>query len=292
MKTFDDVLNQLKGQPILVANRGISGRRICRSIKERFAATAIMTATDIDKAAPAAQAAHELLLLGDDPRAYLDIELIISLAKRRGVLGIHPGWGFASEDERFPRLCQEAGLTFIGSTAEAMNLLGNKVEVRRLAKSLGIPVVPGSEGAVDIATAKKVAFEIGFPIMLKAEGGGGGKGIIEVHSEDALEDAFFKASTMAQASFGNPRVFVEKYLPEVRHIEIQVIADQYGNIFTFDERDCTVQRNNQKLVEITPSPWPEFTENLRERLKEYSKLLVEKVGYYSLCTVEFLVTND
>ncbi|MDR1921479.1 MAG: pyruvate carboxylase, partial [Candidatus Adiutrix sp.] len=292
MQTFDDILNKLKGQPILVANRGISGRRICRSIKERLSAIAVMTATDIDKAAPAASAAHELMLLGEDPRAYLDLDLIVSLAKRRGVIGIHPGWGFASEDERFPRICLEAGIVFIGSTAESMNLLGNKVEVRRLAKNLNIPVVPGSEGAVDVPAAREAARRIGFPIMLKAEGGGGGKGIIEVRDEAALEDAFLKASTMAQASFGNPRLYVEKYLPEVRHIEIQVIADKYGHIFAFDERDCTVQRNNQKLIEITPSPWPAFTEELRARLKHYSRLLAEKVGYDSLCTVEFLITPD
>ncbi len=292
MKTFDDVLKLLKKQPLLVANRGISARRLCRAFKERFDAIAIMTATDVDKAAPAASAAHELMLLGEDPRAYLDLERIVSLAKRRGVLGIHPGWGFASEDERFPRLCAEAGLVFIGSTPEAMNLLGNKVEVRKLAKELGIPVVPGSDGAVDVPTARRVAQEIGFPIMLKAEGGGGGKGIIEVHDEEALEDAFLKASTMAQASFGNPRVYVEKFLPEVRHIEIQVIADQYGNIFTFDERDCSIQRNNQKLVEITPSPWPQWNSELRQALKGYARRLVAKVGYHSLCTVEFLVTPD
>ncbi|MDR2725396.1 MAG: ATP-grasp domain-containing protein, partial [Candidatus Adiutrix sp.] len=216
VKTFDDVLKRLERQPLLVANRGISARRICRSFKERFHAIAIMTATDIDKASPAAASAQELLLLGHDPRAYLDLELIISLARQRGVLGLHPGWGFASEDARFPRLCQEAGIVFIGSTAESMELLGNKVEVRRLAKRLGLPVVPGSDGAVDVPTARRAAAEIGFPIMLKAEGGGGGKGIIEVRSESELEEAFFKASTQAEASFGNPRVYVEKFLPEAR----------------------------------------------------------------------------
>ncbi|MDR1046114.1 MAG: pyruvate carboxylase [Candidatus Adiutrix sp.] len=292
MRTFDDVLKLLKKQPLLVANRGISARRICRSFKERFDAIAIMTATDIDKTAPAAAAAQELLLLGEDPRAYLDLELVVSLARRRGVLGLHPGWGFASEDENFPRLCQEAGLVFIGSTAESMKLLGNKVELRKLAQSLDIPVVPGSGGAVDLPAARQAALEIGWPVMLKAEGGGGGRGIIEVHREEALEDAFLKASTMAQASFGNPRVYVEKFLPEVRHIEIQVIADQYGNIFCFDERDCSIQRNNQKLAEITPSPWPAFTSELRQVLKGYARRLVAKVGYYSLCTVEFLVTPD
>lgn len=291
-KSFEDVLAELKGKPILVANRGIPARRICRSVRERLNATAIMTATDVDKTAPSASAAQELLLLGANPRAYLDLELIISLAKQRGVVAIHPGWGFASEDDTFPAMCKEAGIVFIGSTAEAMRLLGNKVQVRQLAKKMNIPVVPGSDGAVDVPTAREVARQIGFPIMLKAEGGGGGRGIFAVHNEEELENAFFKASTMAQASFGNPSVYVEKFLTNVRHIEIQVISDKYGNVFAFDERDCSVQRNNQKLIEITPSPWPGMTVELRERLKSYARKLVLEVGYDSLCTVEFLVTPD
>ncbi|MBD5607638.1 MAG: ATP-grasp domain-containing protein, partial [Desulfovibrio sp.] len=291
-KSFADVQEFLKGKALLVANRGIPARRICRSIRERFEAVAAMTATDIDKTAPAASAAQELILLGDEPRAYLDIDLIIEKAKRRGVVGIHPGWGFASEDTRFPKKCKEAGITFIGASAEAMNLLGNKVQARNVARKLGIPVVPGSDGAVDIPGARRLINEIGLPIMLKAEGGGGGRGIFAIHNEQELEDAFFKASSMAQASFGNPRLFVEKYLDNVRHIEIQVIADMYGNVFAFDERDCTLQRNHQKLVEVTPSPWPGMTERLRERLKEYSRKLIRETGYHSLATVEFLVTPD
>lgn len=291
-KTFEEVQQFLKGKVILVANRGIPARRICRSIRERFDAVACMTATDVDKTAPAASAAQELLLLGSEARAYLDIEHIIAKAKRRGVVGIHPGWGFASEDTRFPQKCKEADITFIGATAEAMNLLGNKVQARGVARKLGIPVVPGSEGAVDIPTARTLIKEIGLPIMLKAEGGGGGRGIFAVHNEAELEDAFFKASTMAQASFGNPRIFVEKFLSNVRHIEIQVIADMYGNVFAFDERDCTVQRNHQKLIEITPSPWGGMTRKLRDRLKDYARRLVKAVGYHSLATVEFLVTPD
>ena len=292
IKSFDSVVSYLKGKAILVANRGIPARRICRSIRERFDAVAVMTATDVDKTAPSASSAHELLLLGPDPRAYLDMHRIVKLAKQRNVIAIHPGWGFASEDDAFPEICKEAGLIFIGSTAESMRLLGNKVQVRALAQKLGIPVVPGSEGAVDVPLARKLAREIGFPIMLKAEGGGGGRGIFEVHNDADLEDAFFKASTMAQASFGNPRVYVEKFLTNVRHIEIQVIADKYGNVFAFDERDCSIQRNNQKLIEITPSPWPMLTESLRETLKEYSRTLVRAVDYHSLCTVEFLVTDE
>ena len=291
-KTFAEVQDFLKGKVILVANRGIPARRICRSIRERFDAVAAMTATDVDKTAPAASTAQELILLGSEPRAYLDIDRIIDLARQRGVVGIHPGWGFASEDTRFPQRCKEAGITFIGATAEAMNLLGNKVQAREVARRLGIPVVPGSDGAVDIPTARRLISEIGLPIMLKAEGGGGGRGIIAIHNEAELDEAFFKASSMAQASFGNPRLFVEKFLDGVRHIEIQVIADMYGNVFAFDERDCTVQRNHQKLIEITPSPWTGVTRELRERLKDYSRRLVRAVGYHSLATVEFLVTPD
>ena len=242
-----------------------------------------------DKAVSAAQ---ELMLLGPNPSAYLDLDLIISKAKARGVVGIHPGWGFASEDSRFPALCRKAGIVFIGASEEAMNLLGNKVQARAVAKRLGIPVVPGSDGAVDVPTARKIIQEIGLPIMLKAEGGGGGRGIFAVHNEEELEDAFFKASTMAQASFGNPNLFVEKFLTDVHHIEIQVLADHYGNVFAFDERDCTVQRNNQKLMEVTPSPWKGVTRDLREKLKDYARRLVSAVGYHSLATVEFLVTSD
>ncbi|TVM18352.1 pyruvate carboxylase [Oceanidesulfovibrio indonesiensis] len=292
IKSFQKVQEEIKGQPILVANRGIPARRILRSIYERFDAIPIMTATEVDKTSPSTSGAKELLLLGKDPRAYLDIELIIRKAKARGIVAIHPGWGFASENEDFPRLCDEAGIRFIGAWSEPMRKLGNKVALRQLAKELGVPVVPGSDGAVDIPEARRLAQEIGFPIMLKAEGGGGGRGIFAVHGEKELENAFEKASAMAKASFGNPRLFVEKMLTDIRHIEIQVIADKYGNVFAFDERDCSVQRNHQKLIEITPSPWPGMTPELRERLKEYSIRLVKAVDYYSLATVEFLVDGS
>ncbi len=291
-KSFQDILAKLEGKRILVANRGIPARRICRAIKERCNAIAVMTATDVDKTSPAASSADELLLLGSDPNAYLDIDLIIARAKEEDIVAIHPGWGFASEDDAFPRKCKEAGIIFIGSSAEAMNLLGNKVQARRLAQELGVPVVPGSEGAVDIPEARRLIKEMGLPVMLKAEGGGGGRGIFAITNEDELEDAFVKASTMAEAAFGNPRLFVEKYLQSVRHIEIQVIADKHGNVFAFDERDCSVQRNHQKLIEITPSPWAGITPELRENLKEYSRKLVKHVGYDSLATVEFLVTEE
>jgi pyruvate carboxylase len=292
MTAFSDALSSIKGKPILVANRGIPARRICRAIRDRFEAVAVMTATDVDKTAPAASSAQELMLLGGDPQAYLDLELIIRLAKRRGVIAIHPGWGFASEDERFPKLCEESGIVFIGSTSESMKLLGNKVEVRKIAKSLGIPVVPGSDEAVDLERARAVVRDLGLPVMIKAEGGGGGRGIIPVYDPSELAKAISTASAMAEAAFRNPRLYVEKLLENVRHIEIQVVADRHGNVFAFDERDCSIQRNHQKLIEITPSPWKGMTQKLRDTLKEYAAALVRKVGYHSLCTVEFLVTPD
>ncbi|PTN36855.1 pyruvate carboxylase [Desulfonatronum sp. SC1] len=291
-KTFEQVAKEIEGKPILVANRGIPARRIVRSIQEVFHAIPIMTATDVDKTAPFTAGAQELMLLGENPRAYLDIDLIIRKAKARGVIAIHPGWGFASEDQSFPEKCAAAGITFIGPPPEAMHLLGNKVEVRKLAKRLGVPVVPGSEGAVSVAEAREIAYSLGFPVMLKAEGGGGGRGIYEVFKPEQLERAFAKASALAEASFGNPRLYVEKLLTSVRHIEIQIVADQYGNSHALDERDCTVQRNHQKLVEITPSPWPKFTPELREQLKKYACELSTSVGYYSLATVEFLLDEN
>jgi len=291
-KTFSEVLSEVEGKKILVANRGISARRVLRSIRERLRAIPVLTVTDVDMTSPATAGAHELITLGPDPRSYLDIDTIIKKAKARDVVAIHPGWGFASEDSEFPRKCAEAGVIFIGSSAEAMKSLGNKVEVRRLAKDLGIPVVPGSLGSVSIPEARQIAKTIGFPIMLKAEGGGGGRGIYEIYTEAQLETAFSKASAMAQASFGNHRLFVEKLLTSVRHIEIQVAADKFGNVFAFDERDCSVQRNHQKLVEITPTPWCGMTDELRQRLKDYAERLVRETGYHSLATVEFLVDSE
>jgi len=292
IKTFEQALKEIKGKPILIANRGIPARRICRSISERLQAVAIMTATDVDKTSPTTIGAKELLLLGEDPMAYLDLDLIIHRAKKRGIVAIHPGWGFAAENDAFPELCIDAGIIFIGPPPGPMRMLGNKVSVRKLAMDLDIPVVPGSESAVNLYEAMEIAEKIGYPVMLKAEGGGGGRGIYEVYTKEELESAYHKASVLAESSFGNPRLYVEKFLKSVRHIEIQVIADQYGNMFAFDERDCTVQRNHQKLIEITPSPWPLMTDDLRERLKEYARLLIRKTGYYSLATIEFLVDQE
>ncbi|MFP4687962.1 MAG: biotin carboxylase N-terminal domain-containing protein, partial [bacterium] len=291
-KSFEDILNEIEGQKILVANRGITARRIIRSIRDRFKADSVLTVTDVDTTAPFTTGAKELLPLGKNPQAYLEIDRIIRLAKTNGIDAIHPGWGFAAEDHDFPRKCRDAGLIFIGPPAEPMQKLGNKVSARELAKKNGVPIVPGTEGSVTFEEARQAVKKIGLPVMLKAEGGGGGRGMYEVYDEKQLEDAFNKASMLAESSFGNPRIYVEKLLTNVRHIEIQVVADQHGNAFAFDERDCSVQRHHQKLIEITPSPWEGMTEELRNKLKKYSVDLIRAAGYYSLATVEFLVDED
>jgi pyruvate carboxylase len=287
----DSVFDNIVNKKILVANRGITARRIARSIRE-LGAIPVLTATDVDKSAPFTSGAQELILLGENPRAYLDIDLIIAKAKARSIAAIHPGWGFASENDLFPLKCAQENIIFIGPETEAMRLLGNKVAVRKLARKLNVPTIPGSDGAVTIAEAKSLVKEIGLPVMLKAEGGGGGRGIYEITDESQLDSAFEKATAMAHATFGNPRLFVEKMLTQVRHIEIQVIADRHGNVFAFDERDCTVQRNHQKLVEITPSPWVGMTPELRTLLKDYARKLILNSGYHSLATVEFLLDAD
>ncbi|HLP40064.1 MAG TPA: biotin carboxylase N-terminal domain-containing protein, partial [Fibrobacteria bacterium] len=166
VKTFQDVLKEIQGKRILVANRGITARRVLRSVRERFQAVPVLTATKVDMTSPSVAGARELILLGEDPRAYLDLDLIIREAKAKRIAAIHPGWGFASEDHEFPKKCAEAGIVFIGPTSEAMNLLGNKVAVRNVAKALGIPVVPGSENAVTVPEAREIASSITFPIML------------------------------------------------------------------------------------------------------------------------------
>ncbi|MEM9423897.1 MAG: biotin carboxylase N-terminal domain-containing protein, partial [Spirochaetota bacterium] len=176
--TFSQLLEQSKGMPILVANRGIPARRICRSIRERLKAHAIITVTDIDHSSPALSAADEVMLLGTNPTAYLDIAEIVTRAKERGVQAIHPGWGFASEDPAFSRLCSEAGITFIGPDPEPMEQLGSKLQARRLAQKLGIPIVPGSDGGVSLEEARAIVEKMELPVLLKAEGGGGGRGIV------------------------------------------------------------------------------------------------------------------
>ncbi|NVM22997.1 MAG: pyruvate carboxylase, partial [Desulfobacterales bacterium] len=194
-------------------------------------------------------------------------------------------------DNNFPSMCKEHGITFIGPSEDPMRKLGNKVKARDIARSLSIPVVEGSDAAVSLEEAKTLAEKIGFPVMIKSEGGGGGRGVVVVNSEQELDRHFSKASTMAEASFGNPNLYIEKYLPLVRHLEIQVLCDKFGNVVALDERDCSSQRKYQKLLEITPSPWNGATSELRSALKDAAIKMVKAVGYDSIGTIEFLVDD-
>ncbi|RLB88970.1 MAG: pyruvate carboxylase, partial [Deltaproteobacteria bacterium] len=270
-----------------VANRGIPALRVGRTIREMGAIYAAFF-TEEDKTAPHVSKADMALRLST-VEGYLDINEIVRVAKKHNVAALHPGWGFAAEDNRFPTMCKEHGIIFIGPSETPMRKLGNKVQARNIAKSLSIPVVQGSDGAVSLEEAKSVAQKIGFPVMIKSEGGGGGRGVIVVNSQEELERNFLKASNMAEASFGNPNLYIEQYLPLVRHLEIQVICDKLGNVVALDERDCSCQRKYQKLLEITPSPWKGMSLELRNALKEAAIKMVTAVGYDSIGTIEFLV---
>ncbi|MBE9581729.1 MAG: pyruvate carboxylase, partial [Proteobacteria bacterium] len=272
-----------------VANRGIPALRVGRTIREMGAIYAAFF-TPVDKTAPHVSKADRAYGLSS-VHGYLDIKEIVGVAKRHNVSALHPGWGFAAEDNNFPSICEEHGITFIGPSEGPMRKLGNKVKARDVAKSLSIPVVEGSDGAVSLKEAKMLAEKIGFPVMIKSEGGGGGRGVVVVNSQHELDRHFYKASSMAEASFGNPNLYIEKYLPLVRHLEIQVLCDKLGNVVALDERDCSSQRKYQKLVEITPSPWKGATSELRNALKEAAIKMVSAVGYDSLGTIEFLVDD-
>ncbi len=273
-----------------VANRGIPALRVGRTIMEMGGIYAAFF-TAVDKTAPHVSKADRAYSLSSVD-GYLDIKEIVRLAKKRKIRALHPGWGFAAEDNTFPSMCEEDGIIFIGPSEGPMRKLGNKVKAREIAKSISVPVIEGSEGAVSLEEAKELAKRIGFPLMIKSEGGGGGRGVVAVNSPEELERQFHTASSMAEASFGNPNLYIEQYLPFVRHLEIQVLCDKYGNVIALDERDCSCQRRYQKLLEITPSPWQGVSSELRNALKEAAKKIVTAVGYDSISTIEFLVDEE
>lgn len=284
------MISPIHGLRIGVANRGIPALRIGRTIRE-MGGIYVAFATDEDKTAPHVSKADKAYTIRTEA-GYLDIHEIVRLAKQHNVKALHPGWGFAAENNRFPCLCKENGIIFIGPSEIPMKKLGNKVKARNIAKSVSVPVVPGSEAAVTLEEAKQIAREIGYPIMIKSEGGGGGRGIVIIESSEKLEHHFEKAAAMAEASFDNPNLYIEKFLPSVRHLEIQAVCDGFGNVVVLDERDCSTQRKNQKLLEITPSPWKKMGEGLREALKDATLKIVSAVGYDSIGTFEFLVDEE
>jgi acetyl-CoA carboxylase biotin carboxylase subunit len=277
---------------ILIANRGEIAVRVIRACRELGLRT-VAVYSEADRHSLHAKLADESVCIGRAPSAesYLNIPAIMAAAEVAGADAIHPGYGFLSENAHFADVCARCGVTFIGPTAEQMRKLGAKVAAREVAREAGLPFLPGAEHAlsgpeeaIDLATA------IGFPVIFKASGGGGGRGMKIVRSADAAEAAFVSCQNEAQAAFGNGDVYVEKFLERPRHVEVQIMADGHGNIVHFGERDCSVQRRHQKVIE--EAPCPHFSAADRQRVGAYAVALARKVGYLGAGTVEFLMDEE
>ena len=277
---------------VLVANRGEIAIRVMRACRELGIET-VAVYSEADRQAPHLRLADEAYLIGPPPSAesYLRIDKIIEVAKSSGVQAIHPGYGFLAENPSFPLACKEAGLVFIGPSAESIRLIGSKLTSRRMITEAGISVVPGTcEGVDSLEELKEIASRIGFPLMLKAAAGGGGKGLRMVEGEEELASAYRATRSESQSSFGDATIYVEKYLDCPRHIEFQVLADQHGNYIHLGERECSIQRRHQKIIEESPSPM--MTPELRKKMGEMAVRAARAVDYYSAGTVEFLVDNS
>jgi acetyl-CoA carboxylase biotin carboxylase subunit len=277
---------------ILIANRGEIALRIIRACHE-LGIEAVVVYSEADKDVPYLSLADEAICIGpaEAAESYLNIPRIISAAEIADVEAIHPGYGFLAENINFARICRDCGITFIGPPVEAMQLLGDKVQARKLARKAKVRVVPGSEGAVeDESQALKLADKMGYPVIIKAAAGGGGRGMRIVHNEITLRSAFDTARAEAEAAFGDGSVYLEKFIVEPRHVEVQVIADKAGNALHFYERDCTIQRRHQKMIE--ESPCPVLEERDREQLAEAALRIIKEAKYVNAATVEFLLDRD
>ncbi|PVX29214.1 acetyl-CoA carboxylase biotin carboxylase subunit [Sphingomonas pokkalii] len=276
---------------ILVANRGEIACRVMRTAKKMGIAT-VAVYSDADARAPHVRMADEAVRLGPAPAAesYLRADLILLAAKETGADAIHPGYGFLSERESFAKACAEAGIAFVGPPPGAIAAMGDKIESKKLAKQAGVNVVPGFVGEIeDTEHAVRIAGEIGYPVMMKASAGGGGKGMRLAYSEQDVREGFEATKREGLASFGDDRVFIEKFIESPRHIEIQVLGDQHGNIVYLNERECSIQRRHQKVVEEAPSPF--VTPEMRKAMGEQAVALARAVGYYSAGTVELIVSG-
>ena len=277
---------------ILIANRGEIALRVIRTAREMGIKTVAVYST-ADRESLHVRFADEAVCIGPPPskESYLNMVRIIAAAEITNADAIHPGYGFLSENAKFSKLCQQHGIKFIGATPEQIEAMGDKATAKATMIAAGVPVVPGTEGLVtDIALAKKEAKRIGYPVILKATAGGGGKGMRLVWKEEEFQEAFEKASQEAGAAFGNAGMYMEKYILEPRHIEIQIAGDQYGTFCHMSERDCSIQRRHQKLVEETPSPF--MTKALRKKMGEAAIKAAASVNYEGVGTVEFLVDKD
>lgn len=277
---------------ILIANRGEIALRIIRTAKEMGIKTVAVYST-ADKDSLPVRFADEAVCIGppSSKESYLSIPRIMAAAEITNADAIHPGYGFLSENDMFSEICAKYGIKFIGPTPDQIRKMGDKITAKDTMKKAGVPVIPGSEGLLkDVADAKKQAKKIGFPVIVKATAGGGGKGMRIVWNESEMESAFSTASMEAKASFNNDGLYMEKYIEEPRHIEIQVAGDRYGKACHLSERDCSIQRRHQKLVEETPSPF--MTDELREKMGQAAIKAAKAVNYEGVGTVEFLVDKN
>jgi acetyl-CoA carboxylase biotin carboxylase subunit len=277
---------------ILIANRGEIAVRIARACRE-LDIKSVAVYSEPDRAALHVRMADEAWPIGPAPsgESYLRIDRILEAARRSGAEGVHPGYGFLAENADFARACEEAGLVFIGPRSETIALMGEKTSARRLAVEAGVPVVPGTlEPVADLAAIRREAARIGFPVMLKAAAGGGGKGLRLVEDAESLVSAAERARSEAQSAFGDGRLYLEKALSRPRHIEIQILADHHGRSVHLFERECSIQRRHQKVIEESPSPF--VTPELRARMGALAVALVERAGYRNAGTLEFLVDQD
>jgi len=277
---------------ILIANRGEIALRIIRACHE-LGIAAVAVYSEADKDAAYLQTADEKICIGPAQagKSYLNIPAIISAAEIADVDAIHPGYGFLAENAHFAEVCNDSGIAFIGPSPDAMRLLGDKVAAKEMARKAKVPVVPGSDGEIkDETEAIKLANKIGYPVIVKAAAGGGGRGMRVAHNDISLHKAFGQAKAEAEAAFKNGTMYIEKFIVEPRHVEVQVMADKSGNALHFFERDCTIQRRHQKMIE--ESPCPVLDEKTRDELCRSALRLVKEAKYYSAATVEFLLDKD
>jgi acetyl-CoA carboxylase, biotin carboxylase subunit len=277
---------------ILIANRGEIALRILRTCQELGIATVAVHST-VDQSALHVQLADEAVCIGEAPssKSYLNIPNIISAALTRNATAIHPGYGFLSENAKFAEICADHQIHFIGPSPESMRLMGDKSTAKRTMQDAGVPTVPGSDGLVaDEAMATELSHKIGFPLMVKATAGGGGRGMRFVHDPNDLGKLFMAAQGEAEAAFGNGGVYLEKFIEKPRHIEFQVLADTYGNVVHLGERDCSIQRRHQKLLEEAPSAV--LTPELRQKMGDAAVRAAASIGYVGVGTVEFLLDGS
>jgi len=279
-------------EKVLIANRGEIALRIVRSCRELGIATVAVFST-VDKKALHVQLADEAVCVGDSlsNKSYLNIPNILAAATSRGVDAIHPGYGFLAENDKFAEMCNDHGIVFIGPSSKAIRSMGDKSTAKKTMEAVGVPTVPGSKGLLsNVDEAYKLADDIGYPVIIKATAGGGGRGMRLVENSDNLEKMFKAAQGEAEAAFGNDGLYMEKFIKKPRHVEIQILADRSGNVVHLGERDCSVQRRHQKLLEESPSP--AIHTELRKEMGNAAIAAAKSIGYEGAGTVEFLVDDD